>query len=48
MLGKNGKHIGVIAKVENEEGLFNLREILEEAEGLMLARGDLGMELYPD
>lgn len=47
-MGEKGKHIGIIPKIENEEGLENLEEILELSEGLMLARGDLGMELYPD
>lgn len=47
-MGESGKHIGIIPKVENEEGLINLREIMELSEGLMLARGDLGMELYPE
>lgn len=45
---KEKPHIGIIPKIENEEGLYNLREILSMSEGLMLARGDLGMELYPE
>ena len=48
LLGEKGKHIGIIPKIENEEGLLNLKEILSLSEGLMLARGDLGMELYPE
>ena len=41
----NADHIGLIAKIENQSGIDNIEEICQACEGIMIGRGDLGVEV---
>jgi len=45
---KRKKRIPLIAKIERAEALANIEEIIDRADGIMIARGDLGLDLPPE
>ena len=48
LVEEHGSTTGLIAKIEKPEALKNSREILDASDGIMIARGDLGVELNPE
>ena len=45
IIASRNSHLKIISKIENQEGIDNLEEILNECYGVMIARGDLGVEI---
>lgn len=48
LIARAGAHAGLVAKIEKPQALDRLEEIIAAADGVMVARGDLGVELSPE
>lgn len=48
VLGPNGAHIQILAKINTVESLHNFEEIVKAADGIILNRAELGLELPPE
>ena len=48
ILDEHKSHIKIISKIENKQGIDNIDEILTYCYGVMIARGDLGVEIAPE
>jgi len=48
ILARHSSPIRIIAKIEDQEGLDNIEEIIRVSHGIMVARGDLGVQLPPE